>query len=151
MVQVPFVPTSKRVINYIVNLANLKKGEKVYDLGCGDGRFLFEAQKITQTTAKGFEMAPIPYFWARIRQLISKAKVKIAMTNFFYINLKDADVIYCYLAPEAMTKLSTKFQNECKKGTRIYSHTFPIHSMEPTKVWAKNKQKRLPSVYLYQI
>lgn len=145
------MPTSKRVINHIIKIANLKKGEKVYDLGCGDGRFLFEAEKITQTTANGFEMAPIPYFLAKLRQFINKAKVKISMTDFYSISLKDADVIYCYLAPEAMTKLSKKFINECKKGTRIYSHTFPIHQLEPKKVWAKDKQKRLPSVYLYQI
>lgn len=151
MVKVPFVPTSKRVIKYIINLANLKKGEKVYDLGCGDGRFLFEAGKITQTTANGFEMAPIPYFLAKLRQYVNKTPVKISMTDFYAINLSDADVIYCYLAPEAMAKLYEKFKNECKKGTRIYSHTFPIHQLEPKKVWAKDKEKRLPSVYLYQI
>lgn len=148
---VPFVPTNNKVIKYIAGLADLKPGEKVYDLGCGDGRFLQEAQKRTRTTAIGFETAPIPYALARIRKLLTGAKIDVRLQNFFKHNLKNADVIYCYLGPAMMQKLATKFINECKPGTRIYSHTFTIKSMQPKQTWEKDKKKRLPNIYLYEI
>ena len=149
--KVPFVPTSKRIIRHIAKLAKLKKGERVYDLGCGDGRFLIEAQKYTKVTARGFENAPIPYIWAHMRKWLSGAKMNVSMKNFFHQNLSDADVIYCYLGPDVMTQLGKKFRKECRKGTRIYSNTFSIHGFTPTKVWEKDRPHHLPSVYLYTI
>lgn len=148
---VPFVPTTKRATEYMINLAQLKPGEKVYDLGCGDGRFLIEAQKHTKTTAYGFENAPFPYLLAKIKQYLAKANIQISMKNFFQQNLTDADVIFCYLGPETMQKLKPKLQKECKKGTRVYSNSFAIHDLKPKKVWPKNKEHRLPAVYLYTI
>jgi len=146
---IPYVPTRKKYINQIIKLADLKKGEKVYDLGCGDGRILEEASKRTGTEAIGFETAPIPYFLAKLRKLIFKGNFVVLMKDFFSECLKDADVIYCYLGPEAMIRLAPKFLKECKKGTRIYSNAFSMKVMQPKKFWAKNKDH--PNVYFYEI
>lgn len=151
MTKTPFVPTSQRIVKHVIRLAKLKKGEKVYDLGCGDGRFLIEANKQTGTPATGYENAVLPYLISRIKQWISGGKIQVFMQNFFKVSLAEADVIYCYLAPEVMPKIAEKIVAECKKGTRIYCHTFRIPAMEPAQVWPRDKAKRLPSVYLYQL
>ena len=151
LAQVPFVPTRGKVIKHIVSLARLKKGEKVYDLGCGDGRFLLEAEKRTGIRGIGYENAIIPYLLAKLRKHINKAKMEIKMENFFRADLSDADVIYCYLGPEAMTALNKKFQKECRKGTRIYSNSFSIKDVNPYKIWPRDEKKKLPTVYLYKI
>ena len=149
--RVPYVPTKMRVIKKVLSLAQLKKGQKVYDLGCGDGRFLIEAYKKANVDATGFEMAPIPYLLAQLSKLVHKAKVTIQMKNFFKYNLKDADVIFCYLLPETLVDLRDKFLRECQKGTKIICHTFPIEGMTPVRVVAKNNKTGIPNIYMYKI
>ncbi len=151
LAKVPFVPTSGRIIKYIIGICDLKKGEKVYDLGCGDARFLLEAEKKTGSGGVGYENALLPYLLARLRKYLNKAKIEVKMANFFHADLSDADVIYCYLGPDVMTELNKKFQKECRKGTRIYSNSFSIKDLTPQKTWPRDPKKRLPTVYLYRI
>ncbi len=150
-IRVPFVPSKKRVIDRVLELAKLKDGEKVYDLGCGDGRFLIEAEKKAKIIAQGFEAAPIPFLLAYFQKWINSAKFHISLKNFFKVNLSDADVIFCYLGPETMAELAGKLTRECHKGTRIYSNTFHIEGLNPKRVWAKNPEKKMPTIYLYEI
>lgn len=149
--KVPFVPTSGRIINHIISICDLKKGEKVYDLGCGDARFLLEAEKKTGERGIGYENAMLPYLLAQMRKYLNKAKMDVKMENFFRADLSKADIIYCYLGPEVMTELNKKFQRECRKGTRIYSNSFSIKGLSPKKIWARDPKKKLPTVYLYEI
>lgn len=151
LLKVPFVPSSKRVIQHIAKLANIKKDDQVYDLGSGDGRFLFEADKYTNKELIGFEQAMLPYCLTKIKNFFHKANIRIHMKNFMKADLASADLIYCYLGPETMTELGEKIQKECRKGTRIYSNTFSIKNMEPMEVWPKDKKKRLPTIYYYQV
>lgn len=146
---VPYVPTRKKYVRNIIKLLDLKKGEVVYDLGCGDGRFLEEASKITKTKSIGYETAPIPYVLAKLRQIFSRTKFDVLMQSFYRTSFANADVIYCYLGPETMQKLAPKFLKECKKGTRIYSNSFSIKSIPSTKTWKKDG--KIPNMFLYEI
>ncbi len=149
-IRVPYVPTRMRVARRIIEVAKLKKGEIVYDLGCGDGRLLLEAEKKTKIDARGYEMAPIPYLLAKLKKWFHGSEMHIYMKNFFHGSLKDADVIFCYLGPETMDRLSKKFRHECKKGTRIISHTFHLNGFRPKKIWHKDAKNRLPTIYVYE-
>lgn len=149
--QVPYVPSKKRVIRKVLEIAKLKPGEKVYDLGCGDGRFLIEAEKQAHVIAEGFEIAPIPYLLALLTKFLRKAHVTIKLKNFFSADLSDADTIFCYLGPETLDMLATKLKKECRKGTRIYCNTFRIKGLEPVKIWEKDPATKMPPLYLYQI
>lgn len=150
-IRVPYVPSKKRIVHHIIKLAKLKNGEKIYDLGCGDGRFLIEAKKHANVEAVGFEAAPIPYLLAHLQKWLNGVNITILMQNFFKANLRDADVIFCYLGPKSMTALANKFKKECHKGTRLYSHTFSMKGLKPAKVWPKNRELKLPTIYLYQL
>jgi ribosomal protein L11 methylase PrmA len=145
------VPSRKKVVSRLVEIASLKKGEKIYDLGCGDGRILIEAKKKANVTAVGFEAAPIPLLLALIRKHLSRSKIKISMRNFFHQNLGDADVVFCYLGPDVANKLAGKLSNECRSGTRVYSHTFKIDGLKLKKSWLKDKAAGLPSIYYYEL
>ncbi len=149
--RVPFVPTKKRVMQKMVKVAGLKNNEVVYDLGCGDGRLLFEAEKKKKILAKGYELAPIPYMLAQLNKLLINSKINVYLANFFHANLKDANVIFCYLGPETMSQLYKKLKKECRKGTRIISNTFSIRGVKPSRVWARNPKQKLPTIYMYEI
>jgi ribosomal protein L11 methylase PrmA len=148
---VPYVPSRMNVVHKMIRVAKLKKNEVVYDLGCGDGRLLLEAAKTKTIQAKGYEAAPIPFLLAKLKNFIHRAKIKIYPHNFFKADLKDANVIFCYLGPETMNNLYKKLKKECRKGTRIISNTFSIHEARPTRVWTKNPKQKLPTIYLYEI
>jgi precorrin-6B methylase 2 len=151
VLRVPYVPTTKNVMKKIFNEAGIKKGDVFIDLGCGDGRMLIEAEKQKKVNAIGYEIAPLIYLMALLRKAISRSNVKILFKNFFKENLQKADVIFCYLMPSELKKLSKKIKKECKKGTRIISNTFKIEGLKPERVIRKNKKDKTPTLYLYKI
>jgi SAM-dependent methyltransferase len=151
LMMVPYVPSRKKVVKHLVKIAGLKNGEKIYDLGCGDGRILIEAKKNANVTAVGFEAAPIPFLLALMRKHLSRSNVKISMRNFFKQNLGDADVVFCYLGPDTANRLANKLSSECRAGTRVYSHTFKIDGLKLKKSWLKNRSEGLPSIYYYEL
>ena len=148
----PFVSTPWTVMDKMMELADIKKGEKVYDLGCGDGRLLIEANKRYGAKAVGIEISPFVYWLAKIATRFSQAKVKVIRGNIFEFDFSDADVVFCYLFPEPMKKLEKKFKN-LKKGCRIISHGFEIPGWKPLmhiKVKRDNK-KKIQTIFKYQV
>ena len=123
----PFVPTPFPVVEKILKIANIKPNEKVYDLGCGDGRIIYLAAKKYQADATGFELSPIIFALAKLRQLFWLSKAKIRFANSKQQNLKNADVIIFYMTPQYIKQFLPKFNQELKKGTRVISYEFPIH------------------------
>ena len=151
MLRVPYVPSSRRVIDKVFSIIKLKKGNKFVDLGCGDGRMLQEAEKRAKVDGVGYEIAPLVYLMAIFKKFISRSKYKIHYKNFFKDKLDYADVIFCYLMPFQLKKLVPKIKKECKKGTVIVSNTFKIEGMKPKRIIPKNILEKTPSLYIYQI
>lgn len=149
--RVPYVPTKKSVMMKIFKEAKIKKGETFFDLGCGDGRILIEAEKQKKVKAIGYEIAPMIYLAALVRKIANRSKAKIYMKNFFKENLQSADVIFCYLMPHELKRLAKKIKKECKKGTRIISNTFKIQGLKPDKIIKKNEKTKTPTLYFYKV
>lgn len=124
----PYVMVDKPTIRQALKLAELKKREMLYDLGCGNGDVLIEAAK-KGAKATGFEISPYCYLWAKIKTAKYR-NIKIHYQNIFPADISQADVIYCYLMPKILEKLGPKFQRELKVGTRVVSIGFPIKKME---------------------
>jgi SAM-dependent methyltransferase len=121
----PWVPLRSREIRRLLTLAGVKPGELVYDLGAGDGRILAIAAREFKAKAVGYEIAALPYVFARLRLWrIPGASVRAA--NFFRVSLAPADVVVCFLTPMAMTKLVPKLERELKPGARFVSYAFPL-------------------------
>ncbi len=145
----PFVPTRKKDVLRFLKMANIKKGEKMYDLGCGDGRLIYAAAN-AGANAQGFEISLLPFVLAHARKMFNKnsARIKISYKNLWNTKLNDADLIYVWLMPEKMTKLRTKLAQELKKGTKVITYAWPIDGWTPN---LKNEIKGYPPLFLYII
>jgi precorrin-6B methylase 2 len=133
--RVPFVPTPRRVIDAMVNAAQLEKGDIVLDLGAGDGRILREAlRKKPGIRAIGYEGAYGVWLLSQLRNWLSKYKPDMRCENFMAADFSKADVIFTYLGIGLMQTLKPKFDAELRKGARVISHAFSIHNMKPYKV-----------------
>ncbi|MEJ7605357.1 MAG: class I SAM-dependent methyltransferase [Bryobacteraceae bacterium] len=132
---VPYVPTPQNVVEAMLKLAEVKKGDILYDLGSGDGRFVVTAAKEYGIKATGYDINP-----ERIAEANENAKkegvtdkVKFVNGDLFEADFKDATVVTLYLLPSINLKLRPKLWKELKPGTRIVSHSFDMGDWEPEK------------------
>ena len=123
-----FVPTPQEVVEDMLRLANVQKGDVLYDLGSGDGRIAITAARKYGIKATGIDIDP-----ERIREANENAKkagvtnlVQFRQENLFTADFRDATVITLYLLPDLNVKLRPKLWNELKPGTRIVSHQFEM-------------------------
>lgn len=124
----PYVMLDKKVIRQALKLAGLRKGEILYDLGCGNGQVLIEAAKMGGK-AIGFEISPYYFIWAKLRTGRYR-NIKIYYRDIKKVNLSKADVVYCYLLPKFLEKLSVKLKKEAKSSLQIISIGFPIKTVK---------------------
>ncbi|MCA9373650.1 50S ribosomal protein L11 methyltransferase [Candidatus Peregrinibacteria bacterium] len=145
----PFVPTPMGAVEKMLKVSKIKKGDKVYDIGCGDGRVVYLAANKHEANATGFELSPFVFIFAKIRQLLWRSKAKIQFANFKHKNLSDADIIFCYLLPETLLKLEPKLSKELKPGARIISYAFPIASWEEVKKHPRDAKQNIAPIWEY--
>lgn len=140
----PFVASRKDKIRLMCDLAGIKSGMGVVDLGSGNGAILLEAAR-RGAKAVGLEISPFLVWFSRFRARRAgfKDKISVLRQDFYSGCLPEADVIFVYLWPETMEKLRDKFLRECGSGTKIVSNAFPI------KGWRVIMEKE--NVYLYEI
>jgi predicted O-methyltransferase YrrM len=147
-----FVPTPQDVVDKMLELAEVKKTDLVYDLGCGDGRIVVTAAKKYGTKAFGFDVDP-----NRIEESLENVKknnvedlVTIVQEDIFTLDLSKPDVITLYLLPSLNVKLIPQLE-KCKPGTRIVSHDFDMAGVIPEKQLsiASQEDGSLHEVYLW--
>ena len=134
ILDVPYVPTRQTVVNSMLKMANVKKGDVLYDLGCGDGRIVVTAARDFGATGKGFDIDPqrIEEANANAKQAGVSDKVKFVNANLFDTDLSKATVITMYLLPDVNMKLRPKIL-ALKPGTRIVSHAFDMGDWKPDR------------------
>lgn len=143
----PFVPTPIPSVKEVLKHANIKKGQKVYDIGAGDGRFIHYATRDYGANAVGFEMDPFVFLIAKIRQIFWKWQGKMIRSDFQKHSLRDADHIICYMMPKTLAKFQKKFDEDLKKGAKVISYAFHIGDWEPTKVIPK--KGKISKIFIY--
>ncbi|UCC18471.1 MAG: class I SAM-dependent methyltransferase [Promethearchaeota archaeon] len=127
----PWVPTGMKKVRKMLALADLKPDEVLYDLGCGDGRFIVKAARKFGAKAVGIEINLFLYLWCQliITILGLRRRVKIIYGNFFKHNLSEADVVICYLLPETNDRLEHKLIRELKPTARVISNSFVFNKL----------------------
>lgn len=144
----PWVPTWGVDVERFLKLANIQQEQKFYDLGCGDGRILAAAAR-AGARAEGFEVAIPLYLFACMRRLFSpqKNRFTIRYKDFWYADLRDADVVYVFLTPRIYPRLKEKLEKELRPGARVVTYVWPIPGWIPTVTDTAEKQ---PPLFLYQ-
>jgi SAM-dependent methyltransferase len=132
---VPFVPTTDKAVDEMLKLAGVKKGDIVYDLGCGDGKIVIAAAKQYGTRAVGIDINPV-----RIAEAKENAKkagveslVRFEENDLFEADIHEATVVTLFLLPNVNLKLRPKLLQDLKPGTRVVSNTFDMGDWKPEK------------------
>lgn len=138
--------TKKDVALAAAKLANIKKGDVVYELGSGDGEFLLAIAKQYHCQCVGIEIDPLRYWFSKIRVKLAGLDkiITVRQKNFFDTNFFNATVVYTYLVPNALERLVPKLKKELKPGTRVVSYRYQA----PLKEIGTNTKHKL---YLYKI
>ncbi len=130
----PSKPTLPERIRAALKLVNLQPGERLYDLGAGDGRVLLIAAEDFGAQAVGIEIGPVQcaLTWLRVTAAGLGNKVQVRWGNFFTADLKDADVVFIYATSRQMTRLASHLANQLKPGARIVSISADFPEWEPS-------------------
>lgn len=157
--QVPdieYVPTPQNVVDKMIEASKIKKGDVLYDLGCGDGRIVIAAAKRFGVKAIGFDIDPKRV--AESRDNVKRAGVSDLVTieqkDIFTVDLSPASVVTLYLLPELNVRLIPQLET-LKPGSRIVSHDFDMEGVEPDTTWTliardhREPKNREHYVYLF--
>jgi precorrin-6B methylase 2 len=129
------VPTPQAAVERMVELAAIKPGEKIYDLGCGDGRIVVTAARRHRVTAVGVEIDPQQV--ARSRENVRRAGVEDSVTivegDIYQTDFRDADVVFLYLQPDLIRGLGPQLR-QMKPGARIVTFDFGLEGAKPAAV-----------------
>ncbi len=133
-IDVPFVTTPQNVVDAMLDLARMQRGDRLLDLGSGDGRIVITAAKRFGVPGMGVDIDP------RLVQLARRNAARegvAAMTRFevqdlFDTDLTQATVITLYLLPDVNELLKPRLQ-KLKPGTRIVSHDWGMRDWKPEK------------------
>jgi len=148
---VPFVSLSHKKIDKILGFIKLDSDKVLYDLGCGDARFLIKSYHKYHVSGVGYELNSWALLRARINIYLHKADVAVYNNNFLKIDLSLADYIFVYLIPEAMAKLEKKLVNESRQPRMIISYGFCFPNLKPVRIFYTEDRHDLGRVYIYSV
>ncbi|MBW1780041.1 MAG: class I SAM-dependent methyltransferase [Deltaproteobacteria bacterium] len=144
-----FVATAVPRIQAFLDALPMDPDDRLVDLGCGDGRVLRAAAKKYHVQAVGFEVNPVAYLVAKTLSAASEG-VRIRYGNFWAVDLSEADVVFCYLFPDLMERLSIKLVRELRPGARVVSCNFPLSGWKPTTIVRPLPRRHGDPIYLYR-
>ena len=132
---VPWEPSEDAVVAEMLKIAEVNKGDILYDLGCGDGRIVIQAAKEIGVRGIGIDLDP-----KRIQESMENARrakvtdrVQFKQQNLFDAHISEATVVMLYLWPEVNLRLRPKLFRELKPGTRIVLHSHNMGKWKPDR------------------
>lgn len=131
----PYYPTPETIVEQMLDLGGLKAGEKMFDLGSGDGRIVIMAARKYHADATGVELDHdlVVESQAKIRQLGLQKEARIIYGDILAQNYSSANLLTIYLLPESNVKVRPILESQLKKGTRIVAHDFEVGGWKPVK------------------
>jgi predicted RNA methylase len=149
----PYVPSPLQVVDRMLELAKLKPGDKLYDLGSGDGRVVIAAAQKYDVKAVGIELSSrlVKSSQAEISKLGLSEKASVVHGDVFDADLKDADVVILYLMRDSNNTLKPKLEKMLKAGARVISHDYEIEGWKPVQVDKAEALRRNHTIYVYKM
>ncbi len=148
----PYVASPQRVVDRMLELAQIKPGETVYDLGCGDGRILVTAVEKYHAKAVGVEISPklVQSATELIARLGLQNHVRVIQGDMLNVDFSDADIVTLYLETQANEKLRPRLESLLKPGARVVSFAFPVPGWKPNLVDVSEGHSR-HVIYVYDM
>jgi SAM-dependent methyltransferase len=133
--EVPFVRSTPEVIDRMLELARIKPGDVVYDIGSGDGAIVIAAAKKYGVRGVGIEIDQDLVLKARDNAFREKVEhlVEFRAQDAFTVDVSPATVVTLYMLPEFNAKLRPILERQLKPGTRVVSHDYPIEGWVPDR------------------
>jgi Mycolic acid cyclopropane synthetase len=151
---VPYVPTPQEVVDKMLDMAQVKKGDVVYDLGSGDGRIVVTAARKYGVKAIGYEIDPqrIEESQKNIKKAGVERLVEIRQQDIRTVDLSGASVLTMYLLPEVNMMLRPNIWSQMKAGSRVVSHDFDMGDWKPVRTeHVKDSSGWEHTLYLWRV
>ncbi len=150
----PYYPTPDTIVEKMLELGGLKPGEKMYDLGSGDGRIVIMAAQKFRAQAVGIELDRdlCKISTEKINKLKLQKSAQIINGDLLKQNYSSADLVTVYLLPGFIDKVQPLLDSQLKRGARIVSHDFEFKNWTPEKVVniADDGEGRSHTLFLYR-
>ncbi len=132
----PWVPTREKRVRRALELAELRPGETLYDLGAGDARVLVIAAREFGAHAVGIEVGPVQCLlgWLRILFSGSRGVARLRLGNFYRADLSGADVVFVYITSSQASRLRPLLERDLRPGARVVSIAADFPDWEPVTV-----------------
>jgi hypothetical protein len=145
-----YVSTSRSKIASFIDAVAMEPEQLLVDLGCGDGRVLRRAVKKYRVRAIGYEVNLLAYLKAQVLSIGLK-NVEIKWKNFWSADLSEADVVFCYLYPDVMRRLSCKLKTDLRPGTVIVSCNFGLPGFKLSNILRPARSSHKDPLYVYRV
>lgn len=149
----PYYPTPETIVERMLQLGGLKSGEKMFDLGSGDGRIVIMAAQKFHADATGIEMDKDLFRQStdRIRSMGLEKSARIIRGDILVQEYGSADLVTVYLLPNSNDKVLPLLEKQLKKGARIVAHDFEFRAWKPDKIEniEDDGEGRSHTLYLY--
>ncbi len=148
----PYVSSPQRAVDRMLEMAAVKPGELVYDLGCGDGRILITAAQKFQAKAVGIEISDklVQRATEHVANLGLQDQVKVIKGDLRKIDFSDADVVVMYLMTGSNEEIRPRLEKLLKPGTRVVSYSYAVPGWKPVRI-DKTDERYGHNIYLYDM
>jgi protein-L-isoaspartate O-methyltransferase len=147
----PYVPSPPSVARKMLECAELKTGETLYDLGSGDGRIVIMAAREFGARGVGVDLNAhlIAEAEGRAKELGLIDSVQFIHGDMFDVDLGPANVVTMYLLTNANEKMRPKLEKELRPGTRVVTHDFPVANWKNGRRIKFNEENGTHTIYIY--
>ncbi len=150
----PYVVTPPEIVEEMLKLAEVRKGDLVYDLGSGDGRIVLSAARIYGARGIGFELDPDLVRRAQddSRRAGVQSLAEFYVQDVMTVDLAPATVVTIYLSREANLNLRPRLLSQLRPGSRVVSHDFDMGDWRPARILrVRDDAGREHALYLWRI
>ncbi len=149
----PYVSTPQPVVDEMLALAQVGPKDNVYDLGCGDGRFVITAAGKFGARGVGIDIDP-----KRLEEAMAGAKragvtgrVSFRQEDLFKTDFSTATVVTLFLLPELNARLAPRLRASLRPGARIVAYEFGIPGWPADRHSQLNIRGNNHDMYLWRI